>query len=226
MRQSLNARAERRICQQISSASRRRGVNPTTRSCSSGMVSRRRERRRAAPRSDGAGDRDARRASFGARRAESRRQPRRLRLLHQLQQPQSRRPRRQSARRDRLSLAEARAAAARRGTRAQTDAPRIGAVFSNAPAREPPQRVGVAAERDRFRDDRFSKRNSRACRRVSAMAEFRVRRSGEAFGLSRIVSSSGRDNRIACTIACFIDEKEKPGRFSGLHPRETLQFPW
>ena len=30
----------------------------------------------------------------------------------------------------------------------QTDAPRIGAVFSDAPAREPPQRMGIAAERD------------------------------------------------------------------------------
>jgi len=54
-----------------------------------------------------------------------------------------------------------------------------------------------------------------ALKRASALAEFPVRRSGEAFELSRIVSSSGRDARIGCTIACCIGDREKSGGFSG-----------
>jgi hypothetical protein len=115
------------------------------------MVSRCRGGRRAAARSDGARNRNARRTTVGARRVESRRQPRRVRLLHQLQQPQVGRPGRQSSRSHRVSLAEARAAVSRRGTRAQIDAARIGTVFSNAPARKPSQRMGVSAERDHSR---------------------------------------------------------------------------
>ena len=64
----------------------------------------------------------------------------------------------------------------------------------------------------RFRRDRFSKRNSRARRRASAREGFRARRSGEVSVLSQIVSSSGRENRFACTIASFSDGKETAGR--------------
>ncbi len=127
------------------------------------------ERRRAASRGDGAGDRDARWAAVGAHGAESRRQPRRLRLLHQLQQPQGGRARRQSPRGRRVSLAADRAAAARRRTRAQIDAARIGAVFSDAAAREPPERMGVSAERDDSRTIVSRRGSSRARRRASAM---------------------------------------------------------
>ena len=83
----------------------------------------------------------------------------------------------------------------------QIDAQRIGAVFPDASAREPLERVGVAAER-RDCGTIVSRRGicTRA-QRVSAMAGFRVRRSGADIGLSQIVSSSGRESRIACTIA-------------------------
>lgn len=115
------------------------------------MVSRRGKGRRAAARSDGARHGDARRAAVGAHRPESRREPRRVRVLHELQQPQSRRARREPAGRDRLSLARARAPAARRRASREIVAPRLGAIFSNTPAREPPERVGVSAERTHYR---------------------------------------------------------------------------
>ena len=159
------------------------------------MVSRRGERRRAATRSDGAGDGDAQRAPLGAHRAASRRQPRRLRLLHELQQPQGRRP--ASAIRARRLCFTGRCSSGRcaskdacsKLTRRESDA-----IFSNAPARKPAQRMGVAAERGDF-GTIVSRRGIRARRRrASAMAEFRVRRSGVASELSQIVSSSGRDD--------------------------------
>ena len=80
------------VKQQASSAPRRPGAkgNSDPFVALRKVVSRRGEGRRAASRSDGAGDGDARRAPVGARGAESRRQPRRVRLLHELQQPQSR----------------------------------------------------------------------------------------------------------------------------------------
>ena len=74
--------------------------------------------------------------------------------------------------------------------------------------------------------DRFLKMKLRARRSDLARARFRVRRSGEASGLSRIVSSSGRVSRIACTIVCFSGEKETSGRASSLHRSKLSQFPW
>jgi hypothetical protein len=112
------------------------------------MVSRGPERRRAPPRSDGAGHGDTGWPAIGAHGAVSRHQPRRLRVLHELQQPQSGRARRQSARGGRVSLAADRATAAGGRPRAQINAARIRAVLSDPAARQPRERVGISAERD------------------------------------------------------------------------------
>ena len=193
---------------------------PGIRSSSSGSGSATRKKPAPAARSDGARDGDAQRTPVSADGPASRIQPRRIRLLHELQQPQGRRARRESARGVRVSLAQTRAAGARRGTRRETVAPRIGAVFSETPAGKPAQRVGIAAERENS-GTIVSRGRVRARASALRREEFRVRRSGEAFELSQIVSSSGRDNRIGYTIALFFDEKENPGRVSGSRPEKS-----
>ena len=95
-------------------------------------------------------------------------------------------------------------------------------ILSAASTREPAECVGIAAERGNL-EPTVSRGGVRArSRRASAGRTFLVRRSGAASELWQIVSSSGRDNPTASTIALFFDEKEIPGRISGSHRREKL----
>jgi hypothetical protein len=115
------------------------------------VVSRGRESRRAAARSDCPGDGDARRPAVGAHGAASRLQSRRIRVLHQLQQPKSCRPLREPACCDRVSLAGDRTPGARGRPRRKTFPPRVGSIFSESPPQQSIERVGVATERTNFR---------------------------------------------------------------------------
>ena len=160
-------------------------------------------------------------------RAESRRQPRRLRLLHQLQQPQSCRP--CSAIRARPLCFTGRCSSGKlrvEGRVRQTDAPRIGTIFSDAPARKPAQRMGVSAERGDS-GTIVSRGGIRA--RAGALRRRQNIPCPPFWGGFRIVANciefwQGQPASPARS-PCFIDEKETPGRFSGSHPRRNVASP-
>ena len=89
---------------------------------------------------------DGRRASRRARRAAPWARRARLRLLHQLREPQGTRDRRQPAGGAVLLLAVDRPAGARRGTAGAARRRGIGRVFRDAAARQAGRRLGVGAE--------------------------------------------------------------------------------
>ena len=107
------------------------------------------------------------RRPFGADGAASRLQPRRVRLLHELQQPQGGRSLREPSRGVRLSLADDERQVRVEGRVDKLSRATNRSAISEPAAREPAQRVGVAAKREDSWTGRFWRRRSRASRRAS-----------------------------------------------------------
>ena len=159
--------------------------------------------RRAPSGADGPRDRDARRVPVGADGAAQGPRRARLRLLHEPREPKGRRARRRTRRAAAAlywELAEA-SGADRRDGRPRRGR-RVCRVLPHAPARQPDQRLGVAAVRGAREPGRA--RAAGGCDRGALCRDTRCRcrRSGAGTGSSRRRSSSGRDGRTASTTAC------------------------
>ena len=160
---------------------------------------------------------DARRPAVRAHRAAEGRRRARLRVLHQLRQPQGPRARARARGGAPLLLAGARAAGAHRGRRrGRRCEPTADAYFAHPAAAVAPRRMGVAAERGAARP-----RCARAAIRGRASAALSRRRRPAPAALGRLSrrprsrSNSGRAARRGCTIASRIARRRLAGASSG-----------
>ena len=124
----------------------------------------------------------------------------RLRLLHQLRQPQGPRARREPGRRAHLPVEGARAPGAHRGRGREGERGGVRRVLRHPPARLAHRRLGLAAERG-DREPRLAGGALDADGRAPRRASRRARRTGAATGCAPTTSSSGRAARAACTTA-------------------------